>query len=75
MHETYVAGARRAPSDFQPMSVAATQHLIERTYRESGRFQWVRETVKNALEAGAARIEYGIERQAVENKGVYRRTI
>lgn len=75
MHETYVAGARRAPSDFQPMSVAATQHLIERTYRESGRFQWVRETVKNALEAGAARIEYGIEWQAVENKGVYRRTI
>jgi hypothetical protein len=58
-----------------PMKAAGTQHLIERTYRESGTFQWVRETLKNALEAGAARIEYGIEWQAVETLGVYRRVI
>jgi hypothetical protein len=58
-----------------PMKVAGTQHLIERTYRESGAYQWVRETYINARQAGATRIEFGIEWQAVENLGVYRRTI
>lgn len=65
------AGSRR----FEPMKTAGTQHFIERTYRESGTFQWVREVYKNAEEAGATRIEFGIEWQAVENKGVFRRTI
>jgi hypothetical protein len=60
---------------FLPMKAAGTQHLIERTYRESGTFQWVRETWKNAEEAGATKLEYGIEWQAVESLGVYRRVI
>jgi len=34
-----------------PMKTAGTQHFIERTYRESGTFQWARETYKNAEEA------------------------
>ncbi len=58
-----------------PMTTAGTQHFIERTYREGGAFQWVRETYKNAEEAGASQIEFGIEWQAVENLGVYRRLI
>lgn len=58
-----------------PMKTAGTHHLIERTYREGGLFQWVRETFINAIEAGATRVEYGIEWQAVENLGVYRRLI
>jgi hypothetical protein len=57
------------------METAGTQHLIERTYREGGTFQWVRETYVNAIEADATRIEFGIEWQAVENLGVYRRVI
>jgi len=57
------------------MKTAGTQHFIERTYREGGTFQWVRETWLNAVEAGATRIEFGIEWQAVEGLGVYRRTI
>jgi hypothetical protein len=69
------AVAPSAPRRFEPMKTAGTQHFIERTYRESGTFQWVRETVVNAIEAGATRIHFGIEWQAVENKGVYRRTI
>lgn len=60
---------------FLPMQTAGTQHLIERTYRESGAFQWVRETLINAFEAQATRVEFGIEWQAVENLGVYRRVI
>jgi hypothetical protein len=57
------------------MQTAGTHHLIERTYREGGAFQWVRETLTNALEADATRVEFGIEWQAVENLGVYRRVI
>lgn len=57
------------------MQTSGTQHFVERAYRESGPFQWVRETLVNALEAGATRIEYGIEWQAVEAQGVYRRVI
>jgi hypothetical protein len=58
-----------------PMKTAGTQHLIERTYREGGQFQWVRETMINAMEATATRVEYGVEWQAVESMGVYRRVI
>lgn len=65
-----LAGARLVP-----MKTAGTEHLIERTYREGGTFQWVRETYVNAEDAGATRVEYGVEWQAVENHGVYRRLI
>src|SRR5215216_3179558 len=60
-------------SDVLPMKVAGTHHIIECTYRESGSFQWVRETLINALQAKATRIEFGIEWQAVESRGVHRR--
>src|SRR5439155_21725341 len=60
---------------YLPMKAAGTQHFIERTYRESGVFQWVRETWINGHEARATRIEFGVEWQAVQNRGVYRRTI
>lgn len=62
-------------STIVPMQVAGTEHLIDRIYRESGAHQWVRETFINAIEARATRIEFGIEWQAVESRGVYRRTI
>jgi hypothetical protein len=58
-----------------PMKTSGTEHLIDRTYREGGRFQWAREVYKNAEEAGATKIEFGIEWQAVEARGVYRRII
>ncbi|WP_223645490.1 hypothetical protein [Corallococcus sp. EGB] len=57
------------------MQSKGTHHFIERTYREGGQFQWVRETLVNAMEAGATRVEYTIEWQAVERRGVYRRVI
>jgi hypothetical protein len=60
---------------FLPMKTAGTEHLIERTYREGGAFQWVRETLINSLEASSTRVEFGIEWQAVENHGVHRRVI
>lgn len=42
---------------------------IERTYRECGSYQWARETLKNAIEAGATRVEYTIEPQALDSLG------
>lgn len=58
-----------------PMRATGIHHQVDRVYRESGAHQWVRETYINVLEANGARCEFGIEWQAVENYGVYRRTI
>jgi hypothetical protein len=66
---------QQAPFRTLPMKTVGTQHFIERTYREGGSYQWVRETFINALEADATRVEFGIEWQAVEALGVYRRVI
>jgi hypothetical protein len=37
--------------------------------------KWARELLKNCLEAGASRVEFGVEWQAVAKAGVHRRTI
>lgn len=58
-----------------PMGVSNIPALIDRTYRESHPFQWVREAVINSTEADATRVHFGVEWQGVENKGVYRRII
>lgn len=44
-------------------------------FEACGKFQWAREFLKNALEAGATRIEFGIEWQAVKRLAIYRRTV
>jgi hypothetical protein len=64
-----------APLGVTPMRATGIHHQVDRVYRESGAHQWVRETFINVLEAGGTRCEFGIEWQAVENLGVYRRTI
>jgi hypothetical protein len=58
--------------------VAPPEHLarlIEIQYGDIAPFQWVRETWKNAQEAGATRLHYGIEWHGVASQGVYRRYI
>ncbi len=57
------------------MKVEGVEHLVDRTYRESGDYQWVRETLVNALEAGATRVDFDFEWQAIANIGVYRTCI
>jgi hypothetical protein len=57
------------------MKASGIQHHVSRVYREGGEYQWVRETLINSLEAKATRVEFGIEWQAVEELGVYRRMI
>jgi hypothetical protein len=58
-----------------PMAVSNVPALIDRTYRESHPYQWVREAVINSKEAGATKVHFGIEWQGVENLGAYRRLI
>jgi hypothetical protein len=58
-----------------PMKASGIEHQVARVYREGGDYQWVRETLINSVEAKATRIEFGIEWQAVEERGVYRRLI
>jgi hypothetical protein len=59
----------------QPMTTHRLGPIIDRCYRETSRFQWVRETAKNAIEAGATRIEFIVEWQGVARDKVYRRLI
>lgn len=57
------------------VSITGASDWIKRLFEACGNYQWAREFVANSLEASATRIEFGIEWQAVEKLGVYRRTI
>jgi Histidine kinase-, DNA gyrase B-, and HSP90-like ATPase len=57
------------------VSITGASAFVNRMFEACGPYQWAREFLKNALEALASRIEFGIEWQAVEKYGVYRRTI
>mgnify|MGYP001607592160 FL=1 len=48
---------------------------VRRLFAGCGNYQWARETLKNALEAEATRVEFALEWQGVESLGVYRRII
>ncbi len=52
---------------------AGLHNIINRIFRETGPFQWLRELFQNSVEAGATRILVGIEWQAVQACGVFRR--
>ena len=64
-----------SPFAISPMQAASVQNFVYRTYRETGLLQWVRETYTNAIEANATHVLFGLEWQAVESMGVYRRII
>ncbi len=57
------------------VGITGALHFINRMYEACGTFQWARECQMNAQEAGATRVEFGIEWQAVAKHNVYRRTI
>lgn len=52
-----------------------TSPIIRRIYDDCGDFQWARELLMNSMEAEATKVEFGIEWQAVEQLGIYRRII
>jgi len=57
------------------LSVRGIKNIVNRFYRETGAFQWLRELTKNSIEAEATKIYVGIEWQAVESKDIYRRYV
>ena len=62
-------------TDTTPMSLLNARAMVDRTYNEAGRFQWAREAAVNALEAGATRIQFGLDWNGVAASSVYRRCI
>lgn len=55
--------------------ITGASNFVNRMYEACGAYQWAREFLKNSLEAGSTRVEFGIEWQAVSKLGVYRRTV
>ena len=62
-------------NSIQKMTIGHNGPIVNRSYRETSRMQWVRETYKNAAQANATRVHFGVEWQGVVNNNVYRRTI
>lgn len=57
------------------VTITGASNFVNRMFEACGTYQWAREFLKNSLEAEAQTIEFGIEWQAVEKNGIYRRTI
>jgi Histidine kinase-, DNA gyrase B-, and HSP90-like ATPase len=57
------------------LAIVGASHFVNRMFEACGNYQWAREFVKNSIEAGAKKVEFGIEWQAVERHGIYRRII
>jgi DNA topoisomerase VI subunit B len=57
------------------IAIVGASHFVNRMFEACGNYQWAREFLKNSIEAGATKVEFGIEWQAVEKAGVYRRII
>jgi hypothetical protein len=57
------------------LGIVGASNFVNRMFEACGKYQWAREFLKNAQEAGAQAVEFGIEWQAVEKLGTYRRTV
>lgn len=57
------------------IDITGASNFVNRMFEACGNYQWARELLKNSLEAGATKVEFGIEWQAVKKLGVYRRTV
>lgn len=57
------------------VEITGASNFVNRMFEACGPYQWARELLQNSIEAGAGRVEFGIEWQAVQKLGAYRRTI
>ncbi len=57
------------------VEITGASNFVNRMFEACGPYQWARELLQNSVEAGAKRVEFGIEWQAVQKLGVYRRTV
>jgi histidine kinase/DNA gyrase B/HSP90-like ATPase len=57
------------------VEITGASAFVNRMFEACGPYQWAREILRNSLEASATRVEFGIEWQAVDKFGVYRRAM
>jgi hypothetical protein len=57
------------------VQITGASNFVNRMFEACGPYQWARELLQNSIEAGAKRVEFGIEWQAVRKLGAYRRTV
>ena len=54
---------------------SAVGNLIRQAYQAGGKFQWVRESLVNSIQAEATWVKFGIEESGYESQGVLRRYV
>lgn len=77
-HRTYSAASQVHTCQRQPspkVGITGASAFIRRMYEAGGNFQWARELLMNSIEADANRVEFGLEWNAVEAAGIYRRVV
>lgn len=57
------------------MQITGASNFVNRMFQACGSYQWAREFLKNSIEAGATRAEFGVAQQAFKGHEVFRRTI
>src|SRR5262245_44136957 len=57
------------------LHITGPSNFVNRMFEAWVTYQWALECLKNSLEAESTKIEFGIEWQAVEKHGVYRRLV
>jgi hypothetical protein len=57
------------------LKITGASNFVNRMFEACGSYQWAREFLKNSMEAGASKVEFGIEWQAVHKHGTYRRIV
>lgn len=57
------------------VEITGASNFVNRMFEACGPYQWARELLQNSIEAGATKVEFGIEWQAVAKLGAYRRTV
>jgi hypothetical protein len=68
----YIDSMKTNTAPLKEMTVNGIHHFVERAYRESHAYQYLRELVINSIEAGATRIEFGPDWYGVEHEKTYR---
>jgi hypothetical protein len=48
------------------VNITGASNFVNRMFEACGPYQWAREFLKNSLEAGATKVKFGIEWQAVK---------
>ena len=74
-HDGSIPTLGRLEEEDMKLRITGASNFVNRMFEACGTYQWAREFLKNSLDAGATKVEFGIEWQAVESRGVYHRVV